>query len=70
MGKSEKEQKILADINKMIDNRNHNLIFPNTLYDWVLEDYKPDDRWKIINGLVKQGYLKRTTKGNAYIVLK
>ena len=70
MNKSKKEQTILDDINRMIDNRQYNLIFPSTLYDWVLQDYKHDDRNKIINGLVKQGYLKKTKKGNAYIVIK
>lgn len=70
MGKSEKEQKILADINRMIDNKQYNLIFPDTLYEWILQDYKPSDRNIIINGLVGQGYLKKTKKGNAYIVLK
>lgn len=65
---NEAEKKILNDILKMNDNKQYNLIFPNTLYDWVLQDCKPDDRWKIINGLVRHGYLRKTQKGNSYII--
>ena len=67
--KKEREEKILSDIVRMLDNEQYNLIFPNTLYDWVLQDYKPAERLEIIKGLVKKGYLRKTKKGNAYIVI-
>ena len=65
------EQNILDDIKKMNDSTpisKVKYIYYNSLYDWVLQDYKPQDRELIIKGLVKKGYLRKSKSGKSFII--